>query len=306
MPTFDAVRSFHMEEEGTTGKDPLHTNHGFDASHLTNGTNSGSTANSSHINSSGHANGSNNNHINHTAAGHKTVTMVAPLKLPSDKKGDRNHHNAGVNNVASPFRSPIGRVANEIGHIASEIGHHVSKHKINSVIFNYPMPRQEWINGKFIQHHEKNDEAWVELFIDLLYVVLLSALTKQLEYGSLSVILYFKVAVSFWIVCLTRQAIDEYSNRFYCHDVVQKYIYFFYTIAVFIQASAIQFDYLHQIAVETEASTDHHVSVASAVESDASHSDYALLESIYSHNKLFSSGFAISVLVTRICLLFSK
>jgi hypothetical protein len=182
-----------------------------------------------------------------------------------------------------------------------------SKTKNNEVIFNWPMPRQEWITGKFIEHHEKNDEGWVELFIDLIYVVLLSSLSNQFEsVESASVQLFFKVSLSFWIICLTRQAIDEYSNRFYCHDFVQKCIYFVYTIAVFIQASATQFDYLHQ--AEGSGAAVHHSHV---------HSSGTLLESEpheaegshgggIRHSRIYSSGFAISVIITRVCLLLSK
>lgn len=238
-----------------------------------------------------------------------------------DGKSDKNAPSSksipsGSSAPPSPKRSPIiHRVTDGINHLAS----HVSSHRVNDVIFNKPMPRQEWINGKFIQHNEKNDEAWVELFIDLIYVVLLSSLAHLLEIGEMSARLYFKVAITFWIVCLTRQAIDEYSNRFYCHDVVQKYIYFIYTIAVFVQASAIQFDYLYQVKTGGGHGSGHESTTDDASyhyeESTHRHlqqfevnseSSTEAISNIYGHNKLFSSGFAFSVLITRICLLFSE
>lgn len=201
------------------------------------------------------------------------------------------------------------------------------KRNKTKVIFNWPMPRQEWVNGKFVEHHEKNDEAWVELFIDLIYVVLLSSLSNQLEIGHASVELFFKVALSFWIICLTRQAIDEYSNRFYCHDFVQKCIYFVYTIAVLIQAIAIQFDYLRQLGhVEADDAAIHLVEeddAAHAVDDATHHSVASYVAAGYlhlasnvehassssggaSHPATYSSAFALSLLITRVCLLFSK
>jgi hypothetical protein len=45
-------------------------------------------------------------------------------------------------------------------------------------IFNSPKPRQDWVNGKFVKIEEKSEEFWVELFIDLVYVVLLSKLSS--------------------------------------------------------------------------------------------------------------------------------
>lgn len=179
------------------------------------------------------------------------------------------------------------------------------------------MPRQEWIDGKFVEHVEKNDEAWVELFIDLIYVVLLSSLANQLEIGKMSVELFVKISSSFWIICLTRQAIDEYSNRFYCHDFVQKCIYLVYTIAVFIQASSIQFDFLHQLKeAESHPQNDEHVITDDPIQE---HHARVFLESeseqtpghsradrFYPPSKLYSSGFAVSLLITRICLLLSE
>jgi hypothetical protein len=245
--------------------------------------------------SNGHSNPSSQRHAqSHHAAIAVAIPPTEAMEAVESSKGLPPRSLMGANsasNCLSPKKSPMHLVKDGLSHIASGIGHQVYNHHVNKIIFNKPMPRQEWINGKFIQHHEKNDEAWVELFIDLIYVVLLSSVAHQLEIGRMSAVLYFKIALSFWIVCLTRQAIDEYSNRFYCHDVLQKYIYFIYTIAVFIQASAVQFDNLYQEHIDE---TGH----AGEVNEES-------LANTYHHNRLFSSGFAFSVLTTRICLLFS-
>jgi hypothetical protein len=219
-------------------------------------------------------------------------------------------------------------LSTRLNRIASGLGKRAEVHKLNKIIFNWPMPRQEWIDGKFVEHVEKNDEAWVELFIDLIYVVLLSSLANQLEVGKMSFALFVKISSAFWIMCLTRQAIDEYSNRFYCHDFVQKCIYLVYTVAVFIQASSIQFDYLHQLdMMNSESGDDHtppeaHSVLLSSFPSDGNlRGSYAVQRNlntmhddghevratnVYDPSKLYSSGFAFSLLITRICLLLSK
>jgi hypothetical protein len=91
-----------------------------------------------------------------------------------------------------------------------------------AALYNSPKPRQEWVDGQFIQNSE-DEEAWVELFIDLVYVVLLSKIGDLMEtcmhedpfYG-------FKLAVIFAVMCLARQSIDEYANRFYSHDLAHR------------------------------------------------------------------------------------
>jgi hypothetical protein len=275
------------------------------------------------------------------------LPMITPrANSASADQNDRSVHGNSVhsngNSVHSngnTYRSPAGRsqilanMSRRLNRIASGLGKtRVDRHKLNKIIFNWPMPRQEWIDGKFVEHAEKNDEAWVELFIDLIYVVLLSSLANLLEIGKMSPQLFVKVSSSFWIMCLTRQAIDEYSNRFYCHDFVQKCIYLVYTIAVFIQASSIQYDYLYQMKESSGgSSTAHHAHVesmpyehqhylrtsmtmgevydvhltgAAAEADDGSHSTRATR--FYPPTRLYSSGFAVSLLITRLCLLLSK
>ena len=142
-----------------------------------------------------------------------------------------------------------------------------------AAIYNVPKPRQEWVDGKFVQYSEE-DEAWVELFIDLVYVVLLSKLgdigdhcmEKDSFYG-------FKLVIIFTIMCLTRQAIDEYANRFYSHDMTHKVIYLVYTLGIFIQVLNINSD------------------------ADSHHCTY---------HPQFGFGLSIGILVTRISLILSK
>ena len=103
-----------------------------------------------------------------------------------------------------------------------------------TVVYNIPKPRQEWVHGKFVIHHERTEEAWVELYNDLVFVVLLSKLGTLMESSSADKMTVFHVSVLFWIMCLTRQAIDEYANRFYIHDLVHKLLYLIYSSGVFV------------------------------------------------------------------------
>ena len=141
------------------------------------------------------------------------------------------------------------------------------------------MPRQEWIDGKFIRHDD-HEESWVDLFIDLVYVLLLSSLAHTLSTCEMSVTVYFRTSLLFWITCLTRQAMDEYTNRFFCHDVVQKANFLLYSIGLCVQVYSFCI-----LAWSNHELTHEHCDITSP------------------H---FSSSYAVGVLVTRICLLNCK
>ena len=107
------------------------------------------------------------------------------------------------------------------------------------VLYNRPMPRQEWINGKFIKHTDENQEAWVDLFLDLIFVVLLSSLSSHYDTCQWTNPSTIRTIVQFASICMTRQGLVEYSNRFYSHDLVQKMVYLVYTIGVLMQVFAL-------------------------------------------------------------------
>lgn len=113
---------------------------------------------------------------------------------------------------------------------------HIMKKKPLASIYNAPVPRQEWIGGVFMQRDEKNEESWVELFVDLVYVVLLSKLGHAIHDCALTELLNARIVILFCALCLTRQAVDEYANRFYSHDLLHKSIYLVYTAGLFILA----------------------------------------------------------------------
>ncbi len=144
-----------------------------------------------------------------------------------------------------------------------------------AALFNRPKPRQEWIDSKFVQHSEKSEEAWVELFIDLVYVVLLIKLGDVLSHCS-SGFYFFKISVYFCSMCLTRQAIDEYANRFYSHDLFHKIIYLVYTLGVFIQV----------------------LNINSHVDADGSY--------VCSYESDFGLGFSVGFFITRISTILSE
>ena len=45
--------------------------------------------------------------------------------------------------------------------------------------------------------------------------------------------------VHFTNICLTRQSLDEYSNRFYYHALVQKMLYLVYSFGILLQVFAL-------------------------------------------------------------------
>ena len=143
-----------------------------------------------------------------------------------------------------------------------------------AALYNAPKPRQEWVDGQFMQYAE-DEEAWVELFIDLVYVVLLSKLA-QIGENCVKGSPFFglKMAITFCVMCMTRQAIDEYSNRFYSHDLAHKFIYLIYTIGVFCQV-------LNISAIPTSAGS----------------------HAVCGYQPVYGLGMAIGVLITRVSLI---
>lgn len=108
--------------------------------------------------------------------------------------------------------------------------------KLPQSLYRTPRPRQQWIDGKFVKSQDKVEEAWVELFIDLVYVVLIYKLGEMaMVCFDLARVVFGRVLLIFWSLCLTRMSIDEYANRFYSHDLLHKLLYLFYTGGVFVQ-----------------------------------------------------------------------
>ena len=175
-----------------------------------------------------------------------------------------------------------------------------------AAIYNVPKPRQEWIKGKFVQRHEKNEEAWVELFVDLIYVVLLSKLGDIIHVCNMTEALQWKVAVIFSIMCLTRQAIDEYANRFYSHDLMHKLIYLVYASGLFIQVLNIDAVYdtpssSAEVASHSESQSNAPLAPFAATSSTSNSHAYDCL-----YIPEFELGMIVGVIITRASIIASK
>jgi len=151
-----------------------------------------------------------------------------------------NNENIGTNNV-NDIESPVNYNENEEDEFDDE--NNESSSLRFSALYQKPKPRQQWIGSVFVKTEvlegsSKAEEAWVELFIDLVYVVLIyklgDLLTSCFNSSSTSWVL-IKVFIIFWSLCLTRMAIDEYANRFYSNDLAHKIFYLIYTAGVAVQ-----------------------------------------------------------------------
>ena len=83
------------------------------------------------------------------------------------------------------------------------------------------------------QAASEDQDAWIFLFLDLVYVGLFSKLSAAFETNSLS-LHTFQVVIAVFIICFTsRLSLDEYSNRFFANDIFHRVLYFLYTAGVF-------------------------------------------------------------------------
>jgi len=103
------------------------------------------------------------------------------------------------------------------------------------------MPSVKWDEESKAYVTEDHDGAategnWIFLFVDLVFVALISKLSMVLENCALSVHTYVFCCTVFTVMYVTRLQLDDYSNRFYCNDVFHRILYFGYTLAMFIMA----------------------------------------------------------------------
>lgn len=89
---------------------------------------------------------------------------------------------------------------------------------------------------KDVDEDEEEDEevGWIFLFVDLVYVALLSKLSHVIEYCALSVHTFLFVITIFTVSFVTRLTIDDYACRFVTNDIVHRLAYFVYTMTNFI------------------------------------------------------------------------
>ena len=99
-----------------------------------------------------------------------------------------------------------------------------------SNIYKKPPPPHD------VDEDEEEDEevGWIFLFVDLVYVALLSKLSHVIEYCALSVHTFLFVITIFTVSFVTRLTIDDYACRFVTNDIVHRLAYFVYTMTNFI------------------------------------------------------------------------
>lgn len=125
------------------------------------------------------------------------------------------------------------------------------------------------------EEEDDKEGAWIFLFVDLVYVALLSKLSHVVEYCALSVHSFLFVIVIFSVSFVTRLTIDDYACRFKNNDVFHRIMYFAYTMSNFMMS-------LNVNAKHTEAGF---------------HADH------YCKANFYSFGFSVGFLVGRLVIL---
>ena len=83
---------------------------------------------------------------------------------------------------------------------------------------------------------DQQRKYWVFKFVDLVFVALLSKLSKVLEYCALSFHSYLFVTSLFCLLFVTRMTADEYGVQFIAHDSFHIICYFVYFMSNFIMS----------------------------------------------------------------------
>lgn len=101
-----------------------------------------------------------------------------------------------------------------------------------SQIFKRPRPNQSWNGDKIVTHHE--EETWLQLFIDLIFVAFFMTLGKGIYYcegyeQEHADKVLGAAGLLFVMIFGLRYDIDVYANRFHSRDLVTRVLYFLYT-----------------------------------------------------------------------------
>lgn len=99
------------------------------------------------------------------------------------------------------------------------------------------------------EEDEQDSLAWILLFVDLVYVALLSKLSQVMEYCALSVHTFLFIITIFSVLFVTRLTIDDYACRLGNNDLYHRVMYFIYTFSNFVMA-------LNLNTVHTEVASD--------------------------------------------------
>lgn len=109
-----------------------------------------------------------------------------------------------------------------------------------SSFFRGFQPRYVWKDNKvggtreYIGEGEEDVEIWMQLFLDLLYVCMLSKLTHELIYCKPTPTLFICTFSILYIFYLSRFIIDEFCMRFAQDDIFHRLFYFVYTVGTLI------------------------------------------------------------------------
>jgi len=89
-----------------------------------------------------------------------------------------------------------------------------------------------------IEDREESEKegTWMYLFVDLVFVALISKLAAVMENCAISFHSMSFVCTMMSIMFVTRLYLDEYCGRFYVNDLFHRLIYFMYTMSMFIMA----------------------------------------------------------------------
>lgn len=103
------------------------------------------------------------------------------------------------------------------------------------------MPAVEWNEEKecylvIESEGEEIEGKWMFLFVDLVFVALISKFSTVMENCALSFHSMSFVSIMMSIMFITRLHLDDYCNRFYVNDLFHRLIYFCYTMCMFIMA----------------------------------------------------------------------
>lgn len=120
-------------------------------------------------------------------------------------------------------------------------------------------PRYGWKDGVIgskailISQHESS-EAWMSLFLDLIYVCLFSKLSHVLSECEVSgTVLQFCAAITF-VIFWSRTSISEYCTRFYQNDVFHRVLYLIYSAGIVVMVMNVDLE--KEYAVMQDASSE--------------------------------------------------
>ena len=119
-------------------------------------------------------------------------------------------------------------------------------HRRFSVFYKGCHPKYIWKDGvvggipEFVGHFEES-ESWMALFLDLLYVAMLSKLTDMMDNCYRNFEMFLICFCLLFLFFRIRNVIDEYAVRFFEDDVFHRMFYFIYTCGILVMVMNMDF-----------------------------------------------------------------